>query len=94
MQFILCVESPVGPLQLQLSVRGEADGSPVPAQLQLVRGGQLLHGCGPVKPTWGWISPTYGEKIPALSLRLLARRLPPVYFTSEWCFPTQDLSGL
>ena len=84
-QFILCIESPQGPLQFHLSVRGEADQSPVPAQLQIVRAGELLYGCGPVKPTWGWISPTYGEKMPALSVRLLARRLPPFYFTSEWC---------
>ncbi len=86
MQFIVCVESPQGPLQIHLSVRGEVDQSPVPAQLQIVRAGELLYGCEPVKPTWGWISPTYGEKMPALSVRLLARRLPPFYFTSEWSF--------
>ncbi len=84
MQFIVCIESPRGPLQIHLSVRGEVDESPVPAQLQIVRAGELLYGCEPVKPTWGWISPTYGDKMPALSVRLLARRLPPFYFTSEW----------
>lgn len=94
MQFILHIESPQGPLQLRLLVKDAEDGPAVPAQLQLVRAGELLYGCGPVKPTWGWISPTYGEKMPALSVRLLARRLPPVYFSSEWCFPNQDLSGL
>jgi hypothetical protein len=85
-QFSVCVESPQGPLQIHLSVRGEADNSPVPAQLQIVRASELLYGCEPVKPTWGWISPTYGGKMPALSVRLLVRRLPPFYFTSEWSF--------
>ena len=86
LQFILCVESPQGLLQIHLSVQSETDNSAVPAQLQLVRAGELLFGCGAVKPTWGWISPTYGEKMPALSLRLQARRPPPLYFTSEWLF--------
>jgi hypothetical protein len=86
MQFVLCLESLQGPLQLHLSVRGETDESPVPAQLQLVRAGKLLHGCGPVNPIWGWVSPTYGDKMPALSVRLLVRRLPPIYLTSVWFF--------
>jgi hypothetical protein len=90
MQFVLCLVSPYGPLRLSLSVRGEANNSAVPAQSQLVRAGKLLYGCGPVRPTWGWSSPTYGDKMPALSLRLLARRLPPFYFVSEWSFPETD----
>jgi len=86
MQFIVCIESPRGSLQIHLSVRGEVDQSLASTQLQIVRAGELLYGCEPVKPTWGWNSSTYGSKMPALSVRLLARHLPPFYFTSEWCF--------
>ncbi len=89
MQFVLRLETPHGPLQLHLSVRSELDENPVPAQLQLARAGRLLYGNMPVKPTWGWVSPTFGDKMPALSVRLLARRLPPFYFTSEWSFPIE-----
>lgn len=41
-----------------------------PPEVFLVRAGELLHGSGTVEPTWGWSSPTYGDKIPALSLHV------------------------
>ena len=39
-----------------------------PLQPMLVRAGELLLGSGEAAPTWGWTSPTYGDKIPALAL--------------------------
>ena len=86
LQLILSVESPLGLIELRLSAQGGPDGSPIPAQIQIVRAGERIYGAGAVKPTWGWSSPTYGQKIPALGVRLAARRLAPFYFTSAWSF--------
>jgi len=55
--------------------------------LQLTRAGELLYGAGLVKPTWGWSSPTYGVKIPALSLRLAQSGPPPMTFTTLFNLP-------
>lgn len=47
------------------------------AEMQLIRCGALLAGSGEVLPTLGWWSPTYDQKLPALSLRaILTARLP------------------
>jgi hypothetical protein len=90
MQFVLSFESPRGIIRLYLLGKDAQDGAVIPTQLQLVRCGELLYGSGVAKPTWGWFSPTYGEKMPALSLRLLATRLPPIILMSEWLFPIGD----
>ena len=60
-----------------------------PLTYHLSRAGALLHGSGPVSPTWGWVSPTYGVKIPALSLRVFQRGAFPLTFTSLFSFPEQ-----
>ncbi len=50
----------------------------------LARAGQLLHGNTDVPPTRGWYSPTYGVKIPALSLALEITAQNAVQFTTEF----------
>ncbi|MBN1537912.1 MAG: alginate lyase family protein [Anaerolineales bacterium] len=45
---------------------------------QVVRGGELLAGEGDISPTWGWTSPTYGKKDPAISLSAIVIAKPPV----------------
>ncbi len=65
--------------------RGAAAGEPL--QLQIVRAGELLYGSGNVSPVWGWSSPVYGDKIPALSVRLTVDGVLPVSITSEWTLP-------
>ena len=77
--FSLLLESPHGQVGIRLS-----GGS---SQLQLTRAGELLYGAGPLKPTWGWSSPTYGVKIPALSLRLSQIGLPSMTFTTLFTLP-------
>jgi hypothetical protein len=57
------------------------------SKLQVVRAGELLFGNGPVSPERGWFSPTYGSKLPALSLSLAVRRTLPHVLHSEWRFP-------
>lgn len=50
---------------LQLSIH-EISGQPL--EMQLIRAGKVLYGSPKEAPTQGWYSPTYGVKVPALSL--------------------------
>jgi len=50
---------------------------------QLVRAGELLAGEGDISPTWGWISPTYSVKIPALSFSVSYVAEPTIGITTE-----------
>lgn len=59
-------------------------------RISLVRAGELIYGQRDVEPYEGWVSPTYGVKVPALSLALEAAASRPVTFTSEFIFPTMD----
>ncbi len=79
--FTLHLDSPLGLLQLALA-------SDAPASLQIVRAGEQVFGPGPVSPTWGWSSPTYGVKIPALSVRLTQTGPAALRFQTDWIFPT------
>ena len=87
----LRIQSPYGWIKLQETVEqvrkvSEHDDGPA---LQLVRAGKLLSGPGPVLPHWGWISPIYGYKQPALSFSLIFRSHPPLSITSRWEFPDE-----
>jgi hypothetical protein len=79
------LESPHGPLQLHLAV------DPVnilsEPDLQLVRAGQMLRGNGSIDPTWGWVSPTYQSRYPALSVGYQVKASLPLLFISEWNLP-------
>jgi hypothetical protein len=78
----LKLQSPFGWITLQVDcVLGG------PGVLQFVRAGELLHGGGDVSPTWGWVSPTYGCKLPALSLAVTMQGRLPLRFQTEWYFP-------
>jgi len=75
------VLSPYGWVALNISLQPSA------FNLQLVRAGALLHGTGEISPTWGWVSPIYGVKEPALSFAVTAVGPLPITLTSEWSFP-------
>jgi hypothetical protein len=77
--------SPAGWIELKLSASAQA--LPAAPGVQLIRAGEKLAGEGPVEPTWGWASPTYGVKVPALALRLNLEGSLPLAFTTEWIFP-------
>ena len=83
----IAVLSPRGWIRLAVSCQPTTE-SPQPAALsvQLVRAGQLLHGNGEISPTWGWASPTYGIKKPALSFAVTVSGNLPITLTSEWRF--------
>jgi hypothetical protein len=79
--------SPYGNVRLRLS-SDDGEGRE-PLHLQAVRGGELVFGEGRVSPTWGWRSLTYGEKDPALALRLQAGGALPLSLRTVWIFPDQ-----
>ncbi|HUH98831.1 MAG TPA: alginate lyase family protein [Anaerolineales bacterium] len=56
-------------------------------RVTLVRAGELLYGQRQVEPYEGWVSPTYGTKIPALALGVEVTSSRSVTFTSEFIFP-------
>jgi hypothetical protein len=57
------------------------------AMLTMVRSGVVLYGHGSVSPIDGWLSPTYGEKKPALSIAVETPGIKGLRFTSEFIFP-------
>jgi len=82
-RFVLLLAALGGEVCLELS-------SSLTPGLQIARAGQLVYGVGAVKPTWGWSSPTYGDKIPALSIRLTVSGPLPIRFTTSWVFPETE----
>jgi hypothetical protein len=53
-------------------------------QINLVRGGETLLGSIPAKPSWGWYSPTYAAKVPALQLIAVRIGRLPITMTTTW----------
>jgi len=60
------------------------DLQPARSDLQLVRAGRLVFGDGPVQPSCGWRSLSYGYKEPALSLRFLVEGELPLRLITRW----------
>jgi hypothetical protein len=85
---LIRLRSPFGWVTLQIATQGTADESPtVDQRLSLIRAGHLISGAGPALPICGWVSPTYGVKLPALSLALEVESTAGVRFLSEFSFP-------
>jgi hypothetical protein len=73
----LTLSTPQGPVKLTISG----------ANLVLIRAGEVITGSGQAQPTWGWYSPTYGVKQPALALVAEITEGLPLTLVSEWIFP-------
>ena len=68
--FWVKARSPLGWINLQIGIESatkDVNNFQEPI-IQLVRAGELVYGEGAPSPVSGWVSPTYGYKIPALSL--------------------------
>jgi hypothetical protein len=79
----IALQSPHGPVSLAIQhTPGNA-----PVEVSLARGGELLSGGAPADPTRGWMSPTYGVKIPALSLALTVASKTEITFITDFTFP-------
>ncbi|MBN1148375.1 MAG: alginate lyase family protein [Anaerolineales bacterium] len=85
LQFGIRMQSPYGWIELRTFVERKPFTTAAP-KFQLARAGELLSGAGLAEPTWGWSSPTYGVKNPALAFRLSATGSLPLVFTSRWSF--------
>lgn len=91
----LKLNSPTGWIKAKISARNSA-GELISASdlsIGLIRAGQVLVLQGIAdhnpNPTWGWVSPTYGTKFPALSLSILLSGLLPVSFLTNWDLCTE-----
>jgi len=80
---LLRLTSPHG--LVELAIRHSP--STCPGRFSLVRAGELLAGSSAPGPSRGWASPTYGIKVPALSLAIEAESANEVKFATEFIFP-------
>jgi hypothetical protein len=88
----LRLQSPYGWVRLEVSAFGGGPDEPekaIPIQLELVRAGECLAGKLMPKATQGWISPTYGLKIPALSATYLVVGALPIRIVSRFLLPSE-----
>jgi hypothetical protein len=83
----LGVQSPDGWIELKVFVGQMAAPFDPQKGLLLVRAGQALYGAGSVSPTWGWVAPAYGQKLPALSFSVTIESPLPLTLVSTWQFP-------
>ncbi|MEA3351131.1 MAG: alginate lyase family protein, partial [Chloroflexota bacterium] len=78
------LRSPHGWIMLAVSQQQAA------LQPQLVRAGEVLHGQTPAQPTLGWVSPTYGQKRPALSFSVTTSATLSSALRTTWRLPTAE----
>jgi hypothetical protein len=81
----LVLKAPSG----KFTVRIESDPplSQLTSQVSLVRAGQLVFGQGRASATDGWVSQTYGSKVPALSLAVEVRCSRSISFVTQFVLP-------
>lgn len=74
--------SPHGRITLLLRI--DPQPSNLHSQFSLVRSGEVVYGTRDVQAFEGWVSPTYGIKIPALSLAFEVQSIASIQFRSEF----------
>ena len=80
----LRLRTPAGWMRLKIMGHGFAEGG---LRVCLVRAGSVIAGQGRAAAYEGWFSPTYGVKLPALSLAVEAASYATCGFQSEFIFP-------
>lgn len=83
--FGLSLESPFGRVALQIDTDPSLSG--LEHRIQLARAGQLAYGKGSSLPINGWASPTYGVKLPALSLAVEVDSSRTLSFVTRFYLP-------
>ena len=78
----ITLASPAG--EVELCIRWE---SAAETGVTLARAGELLSGSGAVEASRGWVSHTYAQRSPALSLAIELQGRLPLTFRSEWRLP-------
>jgi hypothetical protein len=76
---------PAGMIRLHIHC-AKADGLDLPFHLSLMRCGETLLGASDPDPIMGWSSPTYGQKVPSLSLSIELESALPLTLSSSWMF--------
>jgi hypothetical protein len=76
---ILTISSKLGIVHIEVKT---APGDIKPG-MHIYRMGELLAGTEAARPTWGWYSPTYGVKEPAISLAVTLTARPPAVFVTS-----------
>lgn len=74
---------------IRLSVEGDSETKETTVKYQIIRAGTTLLGCQ-ADERFGWQSPTYGIKIPALSFRATITAIEKCSFTTQWSLPPQN----
>ncbi len=70
-----------------LSIQSDPPLASLSPHIALARAGERLAGDGRVLPIDGWVSPTYGVKLPALSLSIEVRSSRSTSFVSQFILP-------
>ena len=83
---VLRLASPLGPVVLTINHHPAS----TPCAISLARAGEMLSGDGNISPERGWTSPTYGVKIPALSLAAVVESRIGITFSTEFTFPASN----
>jgi hypothetical protein len=81
--YILRLDTPKG--RMVIDIQHSPTDNPI--TFSLVRAGELLAGSGVPVATRGWVSHTYGSKLPALSLAVETLSINEVQFSTEFTFP-------
>ncbi len=88
LKFVIKLKSPHGWVTFGLKQNSPMTNKEL--QISIFRAGELLLGTAALDPTRGWTSPTYGVKIPALSLSVTAESRSEIIFTTEFAFEFTD----
>jgi hypothetical protein len=88
-QYTLQLRSPHGWIALKIGIESATlfHGDLNLPSIQVTRAGECLSGSGPIAPYVGWVSPTYGSKLPAISFSVSVESYLPIKFVSQWLFP-------
>jgi len=76
------LSAPFGSVKLHIS----SDIKTITSVLTFYNKGRLISGKAQEEPLLGWFSPTYGQKLPALSIRYSVTHALPVTITSRFTF--------
>jgi hypothetical protein len=80
----LRLRTPAGWIRLAILTEGFTESA---VRVCMIRAGRVIAGQGQAAAYEGWFSPTYGTKLPALSLAVEAASSTSCAFHSEFIFP-------
>jgi hypothetical protein len=84
----ICLFSSLGRVVFALQTNLQLSG--LYSLLSIVRAGEVVQGTRDATAFEGWISPTYGTKVPALSLAFEVQSESSIKFTTEFIFPNES----